>query len=169
MTDIPQTPEAPESPPAEPAAEERLGALERDLADARREGLNHLRRALLAEHAGTLVPELVAGDSADALEASVDVATAAFEAARQAVLAELRREQAAQPGSADPTPTAAATPKPTGATPATSVAPTPASPGPGASLPAAPPVPAATPARDLAQPEPRSPFQRIAAGLARQY
>jgi hypothetical protein len=40
--------------------------------------LSHLRRALLAEHAGQVVPELVSGDDEEALLASVEVAKQAY-------------------------------------------------------------------------------------------
>ena len=56
---------------------------------ARSEALGHLRRALLAEHAGRVVPELVAGDSAEALEASVETARAAFDRAAEAARTQL--------------------------------------------------------------------------------
>jgi hypothetical protein len=49
-----------------------------DLSEARTHGLVHLRRALLAEHAGQVVPELVAGESEEALLASVEVAKQAY-------------------------------------------------------------------------------------------
>lgn len=81
--------------------DEQLAALELELADERRQALGYLRRALLAEHAGTLVPDLVAGDTADMLLASVDVARAAYAAAREAALAELR-QQAPPPTPAAP-------------------------------------------------------------------
>ena len=62
------------------------------LAEARAAGLGYLRRALLAEHAGAVVPELVTGDTPEQLEASVEVARAAWdratEAARQALRAD---------------------------------------------------------------------------------
>jgi hypothetical protein len=81
----------------------RLGELERQveeagqaaeaaasaLAGAREGSLAHLRRALLAEHAGQLVPELVVGDSSEALEASVEVARAAFERAAESARTQL--------------------------------------------------------------------------------
>ncbi|MHB1159186.1 MAG: hypothetical protein ACYC3V_02465 [Chloroflexota bacterium] len=51
------------------------------------------RRALLAENAGRVVPELLQGDSVEALEAAVEVARSAFEAARAAALAELASTQ----------------------------------------------------------------------------
>ena len=61
------------------------------LAEARAAGVGYLRRALLAEHAGAVVPELVTGDTPEQLEASVEVARAAWdhatEAARQALRA----------------------------------------------------------------------------------
>ena len=61
------------------------------LSEARTAGIGYLRRALLAEHAGTVVPELVTGDTPEQLEASVEVARAAWdratEAARQALRA----------------------------------------------------------------------------------
>ena len=168
MTDDPQTPDSAAAAPPEPAsADERLAALERELADARRDGLAHLRRALLAEHAGSLVPELVAGDSSESLEASVAVATAAFEAAREAALAELRREQAARTGATGQQaggPTAVA-PAGTPTTPAAA----PGQPYAAAQAASIPSVPAATPARDLVEPEPRSPLQRIAVGLGHAY
>jgi len=58
-------------------------AAERDAAAAAlvvagADALTATRRALLAEHAGRVVPELIAGDSAAALEASVETAAAAF-------------------------------------------------------------------------------------------
>jgi chromosome segregation ATPase len=40
--------------------------------------LSYLRRALLAEHAGQVVPELVSGDDEEALLASVEVAKQAY-------------------------------------------------------------------------------------------
>ncbi|MFN8525645.1 MAG: hypothetical protein U0821_21315 [Chloroflexota bacterium] len=48
------------------------------LSELQGRALVHLRRALLAEHAGQLVPELVVGETPEALEASVEVARAAF-------------------------------------------------------------------------------------------
>lgn len=59
------------------------------LIEAQTRGLVNLRRALLAEHAGRIVPELVAGESEEALLASVEVATQAYgralETARAAI------------------------------------------------------------------------------------
>jgi hypothetical protein len=67
---------------------EAVGAQEvasRDLTEARRalqeasaRGLTYLRRALLAEQVGQLVPELVVGDDEESLLASVEVAKQAY-------------------------------------------------------------------------------------------
>lgn len=109
QTSIPSADGAPFSPPqpsgvaAQPLTEptdEQLAALEVELADERRQALGYLRRALLAEHAGTLVPDLVVGDTADMLLASVDVARAAYAAAREAALAELRQQTPSPPPTA---------------------------------------------------------------------
>lgn len=70
-------------PPDEPTPEARLS-------DAERRAVQHLRRALLAENTGQVVPELVAGDTEEALAASVEVARSAFAAARDAALAAMR-------------------------------------------------------------------------------
>ncbi len=106
-TSAEQTPEAPSAPEA------RLAALEGVLGEQRSQSLSYLRRALLAEHAGTLVPELVAGDSPEALEASVQVAHAAFDAARQAALAELERQRAEAPSTAPAVPGGSGAPRDT--------------------------------------------------------
>jgi hypothetical protein len=58
----------------------RIG--ERDVAHGRE--LTNLRRALLAEHAGQVVPELVSGDDEAALLASVEVAKQAYRRALEA-------------------------------------------------------------------------------------
>ena len=71
------------------ALEETVSDRERELREARDRALAHLRRALLAEHAGQVVPELVQGDTAEALEASVAVARSAFAAAVEAARAGL--------------------------------------------------------------------------------
>ena len=62
------------------AAEAARG--ERDAASAL--ALANHRRALLAEHAGQIVPELVQGDTPEALEASVQTARSAFQSAADA-------------------------------------------------------------------------------------
>jgi hypothetical protein len=48
------------------------------LTEAQTRGLMYLRRALLAEHAGQVVPELVTGESEETLLASVEVAKQAY-------------------------------------------------------------------------------------------
>ncbi|MDP8921712.1 MAG: hypothetical protein M3O34_02415, partial [Chloroflexota bacterium] len=63
------------------------------LAEARAAGLGYLRRALLAEHAGMIVPELVTGDTPDQLEASVDRARAAWDRATEAAKQALRADR----------------------------------------------------------------------------
>ncbi len=55
--------------------------------DAQAATVAAVRRALLAEHAGQVVPELVTGESVQALEASVEVARAAFSQAAEAARA----------------------------------------------------------------------------------
>jgi hypothetical protein len=66
-----------------------LAEAQRALSTANGRGLTYLRRALLAEHADQLVPELVSGESEEALIASVEVAkqayTRALDAARSAI------------------------------------------------------------------------------------
>lgn len=61
--------------------------LRAELAEARRREVEAHRRALLAENAGKVVPELIAGSSVEQLDRSVEVARSAFESARAAVLA----------------------------------------------------------------------------------
>jgi len=53
-------------------------AVTAELAEARVQGLVYLRRALLAEHAGQVVPELVGGNDEATLQASVEVARRAY-------------------------------------------------------------------------------------------
>ncbi|MCC6224710.1 MAG: hypothetical protein IT201_14600 [Thermoleophilia bacterium] len=60
---------------------------------AQSESLANLRRALLAEHKGQVVEELVAGDTADALAASIDSAKAAFTRATDAARQQLQQQQ----------------------------------------------------------------------------
>jgi chromosome segregation ATPase len=66
-----------------------LEEVQRDSSSAQERGLAHLLRALLAEHAGQVVPELVGGADETALLASVDLAkqahSRALEAARAAI------------------------------------------------------------------------------------
>jgi len=64
-------------------------AAQSELSEARGSALSLARRALLAENAGQVVPELVAGESVEALEASIGPAREAYgravEAARVAL------------------------------------------------------------------------------------
>src|SRR5690349_5835974 len=60
-----------EAASAREAAELALREANGTLAEAQAVGLANLRRALLAEHAGQVVPELVMGDTEEALLASV--------------------------------------------------------------------------------------------------
>jgi hypothetical protein len=71
-------------------------AVSDDLAEARLaltaatgRGLTYLRRALLAEQAGQVIPELVSGDDEEALLASVEVAKLAYTRAVDAARATL--------------------------------------------------------------------------------
>jgi hypothetical protein len=63
---------------AHEAASGDLAEARRALAEAGTRGLAHLRRALLAELADQIVPELVAGEDEGALLASVEVAKQAY-------------------------------------------------------------------------------------------
>jgi len=81
-----QNPE-PTEPEASAAAE--LERLRGELEGAMARWLESHRRALLAENAGRVVPELVAGASQEELDRSVGVARSAFDAARAAALAEI--------------------------------------------------------------------------------
>ena len=65
----------------ESAAQDAATALEaerRGHDEARLRGLDHYRRALIAEHGATAVHELIQGSTEELLEASVEVARAAF-------------------------------------------------------------------------------------------
>lgn len=77
----------PQSPAPDPQVE--IQRLRGEVEETRSQWLGAHRRALLAESAGRVVPELVAGDSIEALEASVEVARRAFEAAKVAALEEV--------------------------------------------------------------------------------
>ncbi len=81
------------NPPLTPDSQPELARLRMELEEARARGLESHRRALLAENAGRVVPELVAGATAEELEASVARARTAFEAAKAAALAELAASQ----------------------------------------------------------------------------
>ncbi len=75
------------SPDPRPLTPDPLEGLRAELEQALARELASHRRALLAENAGRIVPELVAGSTAEELEASVEIARSAFEAARAATLA----------------------------------------------------------------------------------
>ena len=75
--------------PADEALRAELEAARAELAAARAHRVESHRRALLAENAGRVVPELVAGDTAEALDASLEVARAAYERVREATVAEV--------------------------------------------------------------------------------
>ena len=62
------------------------------LSAATERSVAHLRRALLAEHAGQVVPELVAGSDETALLASVDLAKQAHSRALEAARATLAQQ-----------------------------------------------------------------------------
>ncbi|MCC7372178.1 MAG: hypothetical protein IT306_27435 [Chloroflexi bacterium] len=67
-------------------------ALAGELTTAQAAGLAALRRALLAEQAGQIVPELVSGETEEALLASVDVAKGAYTRALETARAALARQ-----------------------------------------------------------------------------
>jgi hypothetical protein len=67
-----------EAASARDAAELALSEANGTLGEAQALGLANLRRALLAEHAGQVVPELVTGESEETLLASVEVARQAY-------------------------------------------------------------------------------------------
>lgn len=69
---------------AREATAAELAAAQQQASEAQAAGLTALRRALLAENAGQVVPELIDGDTAEALTASVEVARSAFQAVRSA-------------------------------------------------------------------------------------
>jgi hypothetical protein len=73
----------------------RISELEQALTEARERGLGAYRRALLAEHAGQLVEELVQGATEEALDASVELAKSAY-----GRIAELVKSQAQAAGEA---------------------------------------------------------------------
>ncbi len=71
------------------SADPQVEILRAELEQMRTRGLEAHRRALLAENAGKVVPELVAGTTFEEMDASVEVARGAFEAARAAALSEM--------------------------------------------------------------------------------
>jgi hypothetical protein len=64
-------------------------ALRAELADAQRGQVDAHRRAILAEHAGQIVEELVAGSTVAELDASLDTARAAYGRALESARREL--------------------------------------------------------------------------------
>jgi hypothetical protein len=70
-----------EATEARDATQLALSEVNGSLAEAQAVGLAHLRRALLAEHGGQVVPELVTGGDEASLLASVEVAHQAYERA----------------------------------------------------------------------------------------
>jgi hypothetical protein len=78
---------------AQDAAELALSEANGTLAEAQALGLAHLRRALLAEHAGQVVPELVTGETEEALLASVDLARQAYGRALDAARATIANQR----------------------------------------------------------------------------
>ena len=69
--------------------EGELTALRAQLADAQHGQLDAHRRAILSEHAGQIVDELVTGGTVEELNASVEIARAAFGRALEAARREL--------------------------------------------------------------------------------
>jgi hypothetical protein len=73
--------------------ERTVASLRAELAETQRGRIEAYRRALVAEHAGQIVEELVTGDTPEELEASLEIAQAtyarALEAARQGLSATL--------------------------------------------------------------------------------
>ncbi len=80
---------APQAPDPRIEIERLRGEVE----ETRTRWLESHRRVLLAENAGKVVPELVAGSTIVELDESVEVARRAFEAARAAALAEVASAQ----------------------------------------------------------------------------
>jgi len=81
--DVQSLESAPETQPSVPAPD-----LQMELDEVRRRWLESHRRALLAENAGRVVPELVVGCTVEELDRSVEAARSALEAAKAAAQAE---------------------------------------------------------------------------------
>lgn len=75
--------------PPPPRAPTELETARAELAAARSREVESHRRALLAENAGVVVPELVSGESVEALEGSLEVARAAYQRVRAEAVAEV--------------------------------------------------------------------------------
>ncbi len=87
-----RTPQRSDQPPT-PDPGQEVERLRSEMEGIQTRWLESHRRALLAENAGKVVPELVAGSTVEELERSVETARAAFEAARSAALAEMASTQ----------------------------------------------------------------------------
>lgn len=86
-------PELPPSEEGEILVNKKVEDLRAQVEEARSRGLEAHRRALLADNAGGIVPELVAGTTVEELDRSVEVARAAFETAKQAAIREFSANQ----------------------------------------------------------------------------
>ncbi len=75
--------------PQPPSPDPQIERFREEQGEARAQGLAAHRRALLAENAGRVVPELVTGSTVQELEESVEVARRAYDAVRTAALAEM--------------------------------------------------------------------------------
>lgn len=75
------------------AARARISQLETHNGELMARHLQAHRRALLAEHAGQVVPELVAGSTADELETSVEGARAAYARIAESVTAQIQAQR----------------------------------------------------------------------------
>ena len=91
----------PGSPPPTSEPEDELARLRSELEEALSRRLESHRRALLAENAGRVVPDLVAGATVEEMDASVARARDAFEAAKAAALAEMVASQAVAAGNGE--------------------------------------------------------------------
>ena len=69
-----------------------IQALSQQLADAANQQAEALKRAVIAENAGQVIPELVHGDNPEEIESSVTLARAAY----QRIAEDLRAQAAAQ-------------------------------------------------------------------------
>lgn len=73
------------------AGAQDLEAARAAASEASARALAYLRRALLAENAGQVVPELVAGSTVEEMEASVERARAAFASALEVARAQIQQ------------------------------------------------------------------------------
>jgi chromosome segregation ATPase len=75
------------------AARAKAAELEAAHGEAVSRGLDARRRALIAEHAGEIVEELVTGATEDALDASIETAKAAYARLQESIRAGLNAER----------------------------------------------------------------------------